>query len=208
MGLLIIDLEEATKYAKQRLGEMKDGNVDIVLQRSLKRAAEAYRTATIRETKKKYILKDEAIDANIRIFTLSRGFNVKTTSWSKLVTHYEYASVTKKGGRKNSFNIGERQHFATRVFKKNKLKYLSTAFWAKSKVHEGGVLLQRPRGLTGKAAHPKKKEKNWLVLGPAVGVIVQNKKTVDVAKKRANEILEKRIDHEVDRILSRMAQKT
>ncbi len=206
MGLLVIDLEEATKYAKQRLGEMKDGNVDIVLQRSLQRAAQAYRTATIRETKKKYILKDEAIDANIKIFTLSRGFNVKTTSWSKLVTHYEYASVTKKGKRKNSFNIGERQHFATRVFKKNKLKYLSTAFWAQSKVHEGGVLLRRPRGLTGKASH--KKPKDWLVLGPAVGVIVQNKKTVDVATKRANEILEKRIDHEVDRILNRMAQKT
>lgn len=207
MGFLIIDLEEATKYAKQRLGEMQEGNVNVVLQRSLQRAAQAYRTATIRETKKKYILKDEAIDTNIKIFPLSRGFNVKTTSWSKLVTHYEYTSVTKKGRRKNTFNIGERQHFATRVFKKNKLKYLSTAFWVNSeKDSKGGMLLRRPRGLTGKAAH--KKPKDWLVLGPAVGIIVQNKKTVDVATKRANEILEKRIDHEVDRILSRMAQET
>ena len=45
----------------------------------------------------------------------------------------------------------------------------------------------------------------WLVLGPAIGVIVKNQETVDISEKKAKTTLEKRIDHEVDRILSHMA---
>ena len=45
------------------------------------------------------------------------------------------------------------------------------------------------------------------MLSPAVAVIVENEKTVDISEKRAKTILEKRIDHEVDRILSHMAGK-
>ena len=39
-----------------------------------------------------------------------------------------------------------------------------------------GILLKRPKGITGKNSHQK--PKNWLVLGPAIGVIVKNEAAV------------------------------
>ncbi len=203
---LQIDLTEAREQAIQRLGELKNENVNKVLKRSLKRATNSYQASTIRETKKKYLLKRESIEKNMYITPSGNGFIFTTSSRSKLITHYDYNSVVKIGGEKR---IGKRQYFKARVFKKSKLTYLSNTFWVKSEADKkGGMLLKRPEGLTGKAAHPQKKKKNWLVLGPAVGTIVRNQETVDISEKRANEILKKRIDHEVDRILSRMAQKT
>lgn len=206
MVRLEMDLTQAREQAIQRLGELKNENINKVLNRSLKRATTTYQTSTKRETQKKYILKDKSIDDNMRIKSSGYGFFFTTTSRSRLVTHYDYNSVVKIGGEKR---IGKRQYFKARVFKKSKLTYLSNTFWVKSEADKkGGMLLKRPEGLTGKAAHPQKKKKNWLVLGPAVGTIVRNQETVDISEKRANEILKKRIDHEVDRILSRMAQKT
>ena len=204
MVRLEMDLTQAREQAIQRLGELKNENINKVLNRSLKRATTTYQTSTKRETQKKYILKDKSIDDNIRIKSSGYGFFFTTTSRSRLVTHYDYNSVTKKSRRKRNFKAGDRLYWGTRVFKKNKLKYLSNSFWVPSKQKEG-ILLRRPKGLTGKAAHPKKKKKNWLVLGPAIGVIVKNQETVDISEKKAKTTLEKRIDHEVDRILSHMA---
>ena len=56
-----------------------------------------------RQTQKKYILKDKSIDDNMRIKPSGNGFFFKTTSRSRLVTHYDYNSVTKKSRRKRSF---------------------------------------------------------------------------------------------------------
>ncbi len=205
MVRLEMDLTQAREQAIQRLGALREGNINKVLKRSLKRATDTYQASTIRETKKRYLLKKDSIIKNIRIKSSGNGFIFTTISRSKLITHYDYNSVIKKSGQKR---IGKRQHFKVRVLRKSKLKYLSNTFWVKTKKDKkGGVLLRRPEGLTGKAAHPKKKKKNWLVLSPAVAVIVENEKTVDISEKRAKTILEKRIDHEVDRILSHMAGK-
>lgn len=202
---LQIDLTEAREQAIQRLGELKNENVNKVLKRSLKRATTTYQASTKRETQKKYILKDKSIDDSMRIKASGNGFFFTTTSRSRLVTHYDYNSVTKKSRRKRSFKASDKLYWGTRVFKKNKLKYLSNSFWVPSKQKEG-ILLRRPKGIASKASHQK--PKNWLVLGPAIGVIVKNEKTVDISEKKAKTILEKRIDHEVDRILSYMAGKS
>ena len=175
MVRLEMDLTQAREQALQRLGELKDENVNKVLKRSLKRATTTYQTSTKRQTQKKYILKDKSIDDNMRIKPSGNGFFFKTTSRSRLVTHYDYNSVTKKSRRKRSFKAGDRLYWGTRVFKKNKLKYLSNSFWVPSKQKEG-ILLKRPKGITGKNSHQK--PKNWLVLGPAIGVIVKNEAAV------------------------------
>ena len=64
---LQIDLTEAREQAIQRLGELKNENVNKVLKRSLKRATNSYQASTIRETKKKYLLKRESIEKNMHI---------------------------------------------------------------------------------------------------------------------------------------------
>ncbi len=201
MVRLEMDLTQAREQAIQRLGALREGNINKVLKKSLKRATDTYQASTIRETKKRYLLKRESIKKNMHITPSGNGFIFTTLSRSKLITHYDYSSVVKTGGEKR---IGKHQYFKARVFKKSKLTYLPNTFWVKSEADKkGGMLLKRPEGLTGKAAHPKKK-KNWLVLGPAVGTIVRNQETVDISEKRAKEILKKRIDHEVDRILNSM----
>lgn len=199
---LTIDLDMAREYAIQRLGALKKGNVEKVMKRSLKRAAEAYRSSTIKETKKKYILKDKSIKQNMKVETVSEGFLVRTSTWSRLITHYDFGKAnTKKGRKKNKSKNSI--YYGARVLKKSKKKYIPNSFWISSE-QEKGILLRRPEGLTGKVAHPKRLNK-WLVLGPAVGEIVKNPETVDISEKRAKEILHKRIDYEVNRILSGMA---
>lgn len=202
---LIIDLDMAREYATQRLGALKKGNVEKVMKRSLKRAVTAYQTVTIKETQKKYILDDKNIKANMDIYASGNGFIFSTKGRSKLIVYYDWGTISKKSGkRKNNFRVGERQYYGARVYKKNKLKHIANSFWRPSKESKRGVLLSRPEGLTGEAAHPEH-PKNWLVVSPSVDTIVRNSETVEIAEKRAKEILYKRIDHEVDRILSGMA---
>ncbi len=196
---LTIDLTEAREYAVYRLGALKEQNVDNVIKRSLKRAATAYQTATIKETKKTYILNGENIKTNMDIKASGDGFIFSTKGRSKLVVYYDWGTVSKRTGkRKNNFKVGERQYYGARVYKKNKLKHIVNSFWVASRRSQKGVLLSRPEGLTAKAA---RKVNNWLVVSPSIDTIVRNQKTVEIADKRAKEILEKRIDHEIDRIL-------
>ena len=85
MVRLEMDLTQAREQAIQRLGELKDENVNKVLKRSLKRATTTYQTSTKRQTQKKYILKDKSIDDNMRIKPSGNGFFFKTTSRSRLI---------------------------------------------------------------------------------------------------------------------------
>ena len=52
MVRLEMDLTQAREQAIQRLGELKDENVNKVLKRSLKRATTTYQTSTKRQTQK------------------------------------------------------------------------------------------------------------------------------------------------------------
>ncbi len=203
MADLEIDMREPMAYIDDRLGKLKGKNTYLVLARSLKRAVTAYQTVVIRETQKKYILDNKNIKANMKITAKKNGYQLSTTSRSKLVVYYDWGTVSKKSGkRKNNFRVGERQYYGARVYKKNKLKHIVNSFWVRSKKSERGVLLSRPDGVKGKKA---RSVTNWLVVAPAVAQIVGNEETNLKAKERAMEILEKRIDHEVDRILSSKA---
>ncbi len=194
-----IDLNDAREYIAHRLGNLKQGNVEKVLKRSLKRAVTAYQTATIKQTNKKYILKGENIKTNMNIKPSGNGFIFSTISRSKLVVYYDYGTVSAKTGkRKNNFKVGERQYYGARVYKKSSLKHIVNSFWVASNQSKKGVLLSRPEGLKGKKA---RKVKNWLVVAPAVAKIVANDEVIAISEKRAKEILQKRIDHEIDRIL-------
>lgn len=207
MDTLEIDMKKPMEYINDRLGELKGRNSHLVLKRSLKRAVLAYQTVVIKETQKKYILKGKSIKANTDVKPSGDGMIFITIGRSKLITHYDQKSVTKKGRRKTKFKKGDKLYWGVRVMKKSKYKYIPNTFWIPSEQYQG-ILLRRPEGQTGKTKRSKwsklfgrKKLKNWLVVAPSVDQIVQNPETLKQAEQRYNIILEKRIDHEIERIL-------
>ena len=180
-------LEKAYK-ALQRI----PGAFPKAVSSAMNRTLESMRTESARETAGRYFAKSSEVRKTLQLRTANAG-NL-------------YGAMISRGGRKKlqeykltpkNPQVGNKKGFKGAVMRKGGLKPLPKGTFMMNTPNAGNVLFRRIR--PGKA---------WSniehVVSPSIPQIVKNKETVAVVEKRAREVFEKRLNHEVMRIIGAM----
>lgn len=208
-----IDIDEAQIEAlKKRLGNLKDKAPDA-LRLAVNRAASSTRAKMGQETAKRYNIDSKTVKgtafvkkaskSSMKAFVISRGGPVGIENYSFKMGDPPTVAVKKEGGQK-PLDGNPRAFMAT---------VTAAMIGQQGGAHTG--LMQRYALGTEKARKRSTRKpgkasevnmhnvKIHRYYGPAVPSIVKNEETMDALKQNAMEMLEKRIDAEVKRILEK-----
>lgn len=161
------------------------GKVPLALSRAINRSTESARTAAITGVRDQYTAKAKTIRDTIKITKANQSnLQAKITSIGSPLRLYNFKVTPKKPSPKRTTPI-------TVEVKKGSKKSLPGAFVAKVKNGNVGVFSR-----VSDARLPIKQ-----LYGPAVPIMMNNNSVVDAVTKKAQETLENRIGHEINRIL-------
>lgn len=169
---------------KKRLGNC-DKKLPSILARSYNRASGKFKTEINKETRKEYTIKSKDINSTITIKKATKsnlGAVVKSKGGMEPLTKYKVSP--KKP------NPAKPPKFFKAAVKKDGLKVIPKAFMATYKGQD--IAFQRE----GKERMPINR-----LSGPAVPSILDNKDNRKHAYKEATDMLYKRLDHEINRVL-------
>ena len=153
------------------------------------RTLESIRTDTVRETQEKYFIKPGDIRKTLTLKKASSG-NLQATMISKggrrKLSQYQLTPKTPQAGRQKGFKGA--------VKREGGLKPLPKDTFMLDTPNAGYVLFTRIG--SGSAWRNIKH-----VHSPSIPQIIKNKETVEVVQTRAQQVFEKRLNHEVMRLL-------
>ena len=193
--MLQVSIDSNIDEIEKKLSEITDRS-RLVMMRAMNRTARNIATTTKREVASRYFVKQKQVadtlkiskasKSNLEVAVVSKGekFKVSPREPVKIISREErtpkvYKAAVKKAG-------GLKPLYGERVSGKQ-----SKPFFATTKKGTQGIFF-RSRG----KAYPIKQ-----VMGPAIPQIIDNKEIMENIMKKANETLEKRIEHELSRVM-------
>ena len=193
--MLQVSIDSNIDEIEKKLSEITDRS-RLVMMRAMNRTARNIATTTKREVASRYFVKQKQVadtlkiskasKSNLEVAVVSKGeklelekFKVSPREPVKIISREErtpkvYKAAVKKAG-------GLKPLYGERVSGKQ----------SKPKKGTQGIFF-RSRG----KAYPIKQ-----VMGPAIPQIIDNKEIMENIMKKANETLEKRIEHELSRVM-------
>lgn len=173
--------DQAIERAKKLLSEVP-GGVETALMRSINRAAQAGKTQAVKEVRARYTVK--AADVR-QTLTTSKATRAKLEA--EIVSRGPMLGLAAyKHSPKTDSTGANQKRVRVSVKRDGGMKPLGQAFvWH-------GKIMQR----VGKKRLPIEKK-----LGPSIPSIIGNQEVVEAIEERTEEMIVKRLDHEVNRIL-------
>lgn len=187
---------------KQRLGRFED-KAPTVLSRAINRTVASVKTDIKRQVTKKYVISSTNVGATLKDVKANKNkLSGHVTSTGAVIPLGKFKVtpqkvVTYRDGEPNP------THYSTSVFRKESPKPLvhdPKAFVAVMKNGHGGVF-ERVWGKKSKV-NPNK-EVIQQRFGPSVPQMIKNADVIDIIKNKAESTLSKRIDAEINYILSK-----
>lgn len=180
MSVSIEIKSDAIEKAQKYLAGVPKG-FETAMSRSLNRALQEGRTAAVRETTKQYTVKARDVRPTFKMQRASRG-NLEASLESKggrlpLSTFTHRPTTDTTGANRRQVRVS---------VKKGGLKPLGQAF-----VHNGRIL-QR----LGRTSYPVQQK-----FGPSIPSMLDNDEVVDKVVETMGKSVEKRLEHEVGRLL-------
>ena len=179
--MLQVSIDSNIDEIEKKLSEITDRS-RLVMMRAMNRTARNIATTTKREVASRYFVKQKQVADTLKISKASKSnLEVAVVSKGEKLerTPKVYKAAVKKAG-------GLKPLYGERVSGKQ-----SKPFFATTKKGTQGIFF-RSRG----KAYPIKQ-----VMGPAIPQIIDNKEIMENIMKKANETLEKRIEHELSRVM-------
>lgn len=198
--MLQVSIDSNIDEIEKKLSEITDRS-RLVMMRAMNRTARNIATTTKREVASRYFVKQKQVadtlkiskasKSNLEVAVVSKGeklelekFKVSPREPVKIISREErtpkvYKAAVKKAG-------GLKPLYGERVSGKQ-----SKPFFATTKKGTQGIFF-RSRA----KAYPIKQ-----VMGPAIPQIIDNKEIMENIMKKANETLEKCIEHELSRVI-------
>lgn len=198
--MLQISIDSNIDEIEKKLSEITDRS-RLVMMRAMNRTARNIATTTKREVASRYFVKQKQVadtlkiskasKSNLEVAVVSRGeklelekFKVSPREPVKIISREErtprvYRAAVKKAG-------GLKPLYGEKVSGKQ-----SKPFFAITKKGTQGIFFR-----SRSRAYPIKQ-----VMGPAIPQIIDNKEAMENIMKNANETLQKRIEHELSRVM-------
>lgn len=191
------------KEIQKQLGDMKD-KAPAVLYNVIKRVASNVRKNTSIATRKKYQIKGKDIKETISSKKGTKD-NPQCVISSKgnPIPIYKFRVTPKDVIKLKGVKLKDRPKYKGKVKKKTQLKVIYSSFVQKMKSGHIGlfrrkILSKEMRSITKKDIHRKISE----VYGPSAPQLLGNKDTMAFIQKEADKTYEKRIEHEINRVLN------
>lgn len=192
------------KEIQKQLGAMKD-KAPAVLYNVIKRVASNVRKNTSIATRKKYQIKAKDIKRTISLGKKGSKSDPQfiITSKGNPIPLYKYRVKSKDVIKLKGVKVKDRPKYKGKVKKKTQLKVIYSSFVQKMKSGHIGlfrrkILSKEMRSITKKDIHRKISE----VYGPSAPQLLGNKDTMAFIQKEADKTYEKRIEHEINRVLN------
>lgn len=194
-GVINID---STRF-NQILAEFSEfeGNVPIALSRAINRAVSSAKTEAVRTVRKNYTVKAGQVNKTIKI-TRSKPSNLEATIFSS------GASIPLSDFKVSPSTVNPRRRTAVNVeVRRGSKATLNSAFIARMPNGKVGVFERTGSfSIAAKGSHKgQRREDIDQLFGPAVPVMMNSDSVVDAVQSRAEQQLEDRIPHEINRIL-------
>lgn len=194
-GVINID---STRF-NQILAEFSEfeGNVPIALSRAINRAVSSAKTEAVRTVRKNYTVKAGQVNKTIKI-TRSKPSNLEATIFSS------GASIPLSDFKVSPSTVNPRRRTAVNVeVRRGSKATLNSAFIARMPNGKVGVFERTGSfRIAAKGSHKgQRREDIDQLFGPAVPVMMNSDSVVDAVQRRAEQQLEDRIPHEINRIL-------
>lgn len=189
MSIVDVSIEQASMARAYNLLRHINGGFPRTVAAAVNRTLESMKTETVRETQEKYFVKPGEIRKTLKLRKASAG-NFQGTMFSKggrrKLSNYQLTPRRPQTGRKNVFQGA--------VKRAGGLKTLPEDTFMMNTPNAGYVLFRRVR--------PGRRWQNIThVHSPAIPQIIKNKETVLTVEKKTQEVFERRLNHEVFRML-------
>ncbi len=183
LGFVNIELRSTALKRAGILLERAPEKVKIAISHAVNRSLEAYKTASLRETAKKYYVKQKDIRASL---TLKKSYGgamngaVIAKGPRRSLTEYKFAP------RKGPTASGK---VSAAVKKAGGLKHMRTARLTSNSFGAPVILIYN------------EESKRWRrATSPSVPQLMKNQETMDTAQQKSGEVFEQRLQHELGRI--------